>query len=961
MQQRWEKREGKQKRGRTAEDGGGTPISSLALPCGGWYQRRRVRNRDGIRDRERGSEAAQTGPRAFLASSSPPSSAAASEGAPLCTLLIVSTITLSAAPPFPGSAAHSSAAHSCSSPSTHSAAEMLPSRSKSGLPETPNSKTSHSALNRSGLSETANKTTPATPRLSKLARTPSKAESDSSSPLQSSRPSVDRSPRSVESKLGIERRSPKIATPTDKQPRMLKSPGVQSQLAEAQEELKKAKERLASIEKEKTQVLEELKEAKKSASEANEKLEEALAAEKRAQENSEIEKFRADELEQAAIEAAQKREEEWQKELESVHNQHSVDVSTLLSTTQELQRVKQELTMTVEAKNAALGHADDAMKIAEINAEKVDILSSEVTHLKGLLDSKLEAKTTEASELVDKLNSEAALLKSELTKAQMAEKKVVEFEALVEALRIEVTDAKQAESDACIIMDEWKKKAELLGDRVEEAIQSEKSALDSLASTMKKLEECNGSLQDAESEITSLKGKVEALEIEIESQKGDLDESSRHLEMSKQEVLEMEHTIEVLKSELQNLEEEKRQALDDAKEAASNVQNLLEERGTILKELEVSRDEGEKSKKAMEGLASALHEMSGEARESQERLLIKQAEVAEAHSEIERLNMALKTKDESYEVMLSETKDEISSLKSALERSELEMNDLRSELNEKELNSAKSIERSQEELNMIKEELSKIISKLEGAEAEAKAAKEEGAELLDRLKQAELKVNSANESMEEAKAENLQLKERLLDKENELQSITQENDDLRAREDAALEKVKELSALLEEATAKNMGENNELSNSEKDYDFLPKATEIPDDNQVENVTEKPKSDEPLALSEVYNGGEKKKKEESGNGNTERREPVDEEATWENCNASKDLPLEKEPEKEPEQESVDDDVQSKVDGDSHEQTNGLSSDNVDNGAVSPYKQHDSKKKKPLLRKFGSLLKKKSNQK
>ena len=38
--------------------------------------------------------------------------------------------------------------------------------------------------------------------------------------------------------------------------------------------------------------------------------------------------------------------------------------------------------MTTGAKNAALSHANDAMKIAEINAEKVGILSSELGHLK---------------------------------------------------------------------------------------------------------------------------------------------------------------------------------------------------------------------------------------------------------------------------------------------------------------------------------------------------------------------------------------------------------------------------------------------------------------------------------------------------------------------------------------------------------------------------------------------------
>jgi len=73
-------------------------------------------------------------------------------------------------------------------------------------------------LNRSGLSETPpSKPSPATPRVSQLSRGVAKSESDSLSPLQSSRLSVDRSPRSINSKPTIDRRTPKVtrATPPE--------------------------------------------------------------------------------------------------------------------------------------------------------------------------------------------------------------------------------------------------------------------------------------------------------------------------------------------------------------------------------------------------------------------------------------------------------------------------------------------------------------------------------------------------------------------------------------------------------------------------------------------------------------------------------------------------------------------------------------------------------------------------
>ncbi|MCH99160.1 WEB family protein, partial [Trifolium medium] len=56
----------------------------------------------------------------------------------------------------------------------------------------------------------------ATPRVSKVSKVVSKSESDSPSPLQSSRLPVDRSPRSVNSKPVVERKSAKAtSTPPD--------------------------------------------------------------------------------------------------------------------------------------------------------------------------------------------------------------------------------------------------------------------------------------------------------------------------------------------------------------------------------------------------------------------------------------------------------------------------------------------------------------------------------------------------------------------------------------------------------------------------------------------------------------------------------------------------------------------------------------------------------------------------
>lgn len=91
------------------------------------------------------------------------------------------------------------------------------------------------------------------------------------------------------------------------QSRLGKGLELQAQLNQIQEDLRKANEQVSVLKKDKAKALDDLKDFEKLNKEANEKLKEALAAQQRAEESSEIEKFRAVELEQAGIEAVHKR------------------------------------------------------------------------------------------------------------------------------------------------------------------------------------------------------------------------------------------------------------------------------------------------------------------------------------------------------------------------------------------------------------------------------------------------------------------------------------------------------------------------------------------------------------------------------------------------------------------------------------------------------------------------------
>ncbi|XP_027067314.2 WEB family protein At3g02930, chloroplastic-like isoform X1 [Coffea arabica] len=848
----------------------------------------------------------------------------------------------------------------------------------------------------SGFSETTpnSKVSPATPKVSKLSSRGgvTKSATDSPSRLQSTRISVDLSPRSVASKPTVERKPTKLGTPPDKKPtasptptRILKPSELQAELNIVQEDLKKAKEKLVSLEKEKSQALEELKEAKSLADEANEKLSEALVAQRRAEEDSEIEKFRAVEMEQAGIEAAQKKEEEWQKELEAVRNQHALDVSALLSATQELQRVKQELAMTSDAKNQALSHADDATKIAEIHAGKVEILSGEVVRLKSLLDSRMEIEADENAKLVAELKLEIETLRQELKNAKSYEEILAEKEASLEQLNVELEAAKMAESYAHCLMDEWKKKVEELELQTEETKRLERSASESLESVMKQLEGSNDLLHDAESEIASLKEKVGLIEISNRRQKADYEESERHLQMAKEEASNLENKVESLTAELEAVKEEKTQALNNEKLAASSVQTLLEEKNKLINELENSRDEEEKSKKAMESLASALHEVSSEAREAKEKLLSVQGEHENYETQIEDLKLALKETNEKYKTLLDDAKQEIDVLTNLNEQSKQKQQNLKSEWAQKELQLMTSLKKIEEVNSSREKEISRLVTLHKAAEDEAGANKEEEIRLKTLLREAESEVSYLKEVLGEAKAESMSLKESLLDKENEFQNILQENEELRNSEAACQMKVAELSKLLEEALAKKQAEENgELTDSEKDYDMLPKVVEFSEQNGG-GSQEKPKMELSTQQSEhhleehlpeleklshddaLQTGAEKDvlngRPKENENKDKEDDDSVEADSKmWESYKVGeKDFS----PEGDAEQESIEEDLESKADGsEGNDQANGLpSKENFDDSGSSPTKQQGQKKKKALLRKFGSLLKKKgtSNQK
>ncbi|KAF8049182.1 hypothetical protein N665_2279s0004 [Sinapis alba] len=773
------------------------------------------------------------------------------------------------------------------------------------------SKIKTTGISESNLSKSSS--SPGSLRVPKLTRITTRSEPNTPSPTQHSR--LDRS--SADSKPSTDKRSPKVPTPPEKtQTRGLKGSELQQpRLIQIKEDLRKANELISSLENEKAKALAELKQVRKEAEEASDKLEEALKAQRKAEESFEIEKFEAVE---AGIEAVQRKEEEMKKELENVKNNHASDSSALLLATRELERVSEELVAVNDAKSKVM---DDASKMDAIHAEKVDILSSELIRLKALLDSTREKETISKNEIALKLGREIDVLKRELEDARRFEAEVKELEMVIERLKVELEAAKMAESYANSSAEEWRNKAEVL----EEADKVKRSALVSLVSVTKQLEESNDRLQEMESEVTDLNVKIMLLETVVARRKEDLEESEERLSVAEEELSKAEKEKIRLKKELETVKEEKNEALKKEQDATSSVQ-------TLLSELERSKEEEEKSKKAMESLASALHEVSSEARELKEKLLSHDEE-----TQVEDLKLVIKATSDKYEKMLEEARHEIDVLVNAVEQTKKEFESSVVDWEMREAGLVNHVKKFDEEVSSMSKEMNRLGNLVKRTKEEAEAAWKKESEMRDGLKEVEDEVIYLQETLREARAESFKLNEKMLDKETEFQSVVHENDLLRVKQDDSLKKISELTMLLEEAMAKKHMEEDkgELSESEKDYDLLPKVVEFSEENGGHRSNAEDKNRE--------------KKEDSPDDNTVEVEFK----MWESCEIEKKEGLYKGI---PQQEASKEEVEDSNMMDESEKT---SPQNMKESREDQLVNEKEKKikKKTLFGKVGNLLKKK----
>jgi chromosome segregation ATPase len=200
---------------------------------------------------------------------------------------------------------------------------------------------------------------------------------------------------------------------------------------------------------------------------------------------------------------------------------------------------------------------------------------------------------------------------------------------------------------------------------------------------------------------------------------------------------------------------------------------------SLQRELKLAVESEEKCKKAMDDLAIALKEQTTEAREAKGKLLLAQAELNNARTEVESLKASLENAEDKLQLALEEAG-----------RLKVESDELAAASKEKERGLVDCIKMFEDEVSSGKEENEKLIES-------QRVIRDENSRLREMLKHAVGEANAARESLEIARVENSRLNEQMFEKESVLQSIKQEYESLKISEATAQSSIKELKDMID--------------------------------------------------------------------------------------------------------------------------------------------------------------------
>lgn len=426
---------------------------------------------------------------------------------------------------------------------------------------------------------------------------------------------------------------------------------LESQLAQLQEDLKKAKEQLNASDSWKRRAQQEAEEAKKQLSAMSARLEES---QQQLLEITTSEDTRVEELRQLS----QDRDKAWQSELDAVQKQQSMDSAALGSAMNEIQRLKFQLEKVAESEAAQTKHAESAY--AEMQNLRIEL--------------------TETLSLVEKLKNELSYCKeSESQALEDVRKSQMQLEtanANLEMLRSDGIKATEAYNTLSLELELSKARVKSLEELVSKLQNDLLNSSNKLAESMGDvhLSQKNGENE----EIDKLKGELDLARNELRQLRSALDASeTRYQEEYIQSTLQIRSAYE----QLEGAKSESSQREADLETELKNVKAQIEElRANLLDketELQSISEENEglnlkiktnESNERDSKLAVELKKLEAEVVELKASILDKETELMSLTEQ----NGMLKMEIENREMERNKVNDEAISLAEAARVAERE-------------------------------------------------------------------------------------------------------------------------------------------------------------------------------------------------------------------------------------------------------------------------------------------------
>jgi chromosome segregation ATPase len=254
-----------------------------------------------------------------------------------------------------------------------------------------------------------------------------------------------------------------------------------------------------------------------------------------------------------------------------------------------------------------------------------------------------------------------------------------------------------------------------------------------------------------------------------------LKDSMDQVEICKREIERAKETernmLESLVFQTKQLEQTKI-SLEEVKLEIRSLKNKEEEVETLKLRLRLALESEDESKKAMGDMATALNDVSAEAKQVKTWL-------SAAESELEAAMVSLKAAEGRLNLEVEE-----------IERLKFEKEESASAWSEREKLFVSCMKDSESEINKGKQESLKLIES-------QRVIREENARLREMLKQAVNEAASLKEALETERDENSRLKESISEKERAFQTVKQDYECLKVSERSARESLKELENMLD--------------------------------------------------------------------------------------------------------------------------------------------------------------------